>query len=404
MIKASYLKRVVHRRLHAGLRIFSALSVGAIFFTYIFTTHTLTSNLSNHPLVLNNQTLIIQQHHVKLTSYRILKPAHAQQTHVLRDDHNPLVPSINHFIEFDILKSTAFTRTFKKRANEFFKAGCKVRFFMIWMSTSMRVFGDREFIAVDSLFKSNPNSCLMILSNTMDSGQGFQILKPLINRGCHVQAMTPDLDFLFKNTPAQSWLDNIKKGTRDPGKIPLAQNLSNLIRLAILYKYGGVYIDTDFVILKDFSSLRNSIGAQSAKRSGNWTRLNNAVLVFDKNHLLLYKFMEEFASTFDGNKWGYNGPYLVSRVVEREATNLKMNFTVLPPRAFYPVDWTRVGGFFTTPVNKVHRRWVEAKVYQLKKLAYGVHLWNKQSSKLRIEEGSIMGRLIHDYCVICNVK
>ncbi|KAF5773731.1 putative lactosylceramide 4-alpha-galactosyltransferase [Helianthus annuus] len=416
MIKLSSPSRVMQRRLslgrHVGTRIFSIISLAAIFFTYMFTTQTLTSNLSTH--VLHNQTLIVQ--HVRLTTFSIHKPKEIPQETILQDDHKPFYRPINHIIkeminksnenlpEFDILKSTTLTRRFKQRAHEFFKEGCKVRFFMTWISPSMRVFGEREFIALDALFKSNTNSCLMILSNTMDSSYGFQILKPVTDRGYHVQAITPDLEFLFKNTPAQSWLDHIKNGKRNPGKIPLAQNLSNLIRLAVLYKYGGVYIDTDFIILKDFSGLRNSIGAQSASRSGNWTRLNNAVLVFDKNHKLLYKFMEEFAATFDGNKWGHNGPYLVSRVVEREAAKLELNFTVLPPKAFYPVDWTRVGGFFTTPVNQVNRRWVEAKVDQLNRLSYGVHLWNKQSCKLRIEEGSIMARLFLNYCVICNVK
>ncbi|KAD3336194.1 hypothetical protein R6Q59_028576 [Mikania micrantha] len=410
---------MMHRRFslnrHAGVRIFSVISFGAIFFTYVFVTRTLTSNLSIiHP---QNQTFSIQ--HVKLTSYSILKTSTeiTQQTHVFQEDHHhdDIVKPPNHIaketmiinekpiLEFDILKSTTLTRRFKKRAHQFFKDGCQVRFFMIWISSSMRVFGDREFIAVDSLFKSNPNICLMILSNTMDSRYGLQILKPLTDRGFKVQAITPDLDFLFKNTPAQSWLDQVKKGKTNPGKIPLAQNLSNIIRLAILYKYGGVYIDTDFVILKDFSGLRNSIGAQSASLSGNWTRLNNAVLIFDKKHLLLYKFMDEFASTFDGNKWGYNGPYLVSRVVEREAAKRELiNFTVLHQKVFYPVDWTRVGGFFAAPVSLVHQRWIEAKVDQLNRWTYGVHLWNKQSSRLRVEEGSIMARLILDYCVICN--
>ncbi|KAL8213680.1 hypothetical protein R6Q57_003129 [Mikania cordata] len=405
---------MMHRRFsvnrHAGVHIFSVISFGAIFITYLFITRTLTSNLSIHP---QNQTFSIQ--HVKLTSYSIPKTSTeiTQQTHVFQEDHHhdilkppnhiakeTMIINQNPLREFDVLKSTTLTRRFKKRAHQFFKDGCQVRFFMIWISSSMRVFGDREFIAVDSLFKSNPNICLMILSNTMDSRYGLQILKPLTDRGFKVQAITPDLDFLFKNTPAQSWLDQIKNGRIDPGKIPLAQNLSNIIRLAILYKYGGVYIDTDFVILKDFSGLRNSIGAQSASLSGNWTRLNNAVLIFDKKHLLLYKFMDEFAWTFDGNKWGYNGPYLVSRVVEREAAKRELNFTVLHQKVFYPVDWTRVGGFFAAPVSLVHQRWIEAKVDQLNSWTYGVHLWNKQSSRLRIEEGSIMARLILDYCVI----
>lgn len=273
---------------------------------------------------------------------------------------------------------------------------------MTWISSSFKFFGEREFLAVDALFKTNPDSCLMILSNTMDSDHGFQILKPVTDLGFRLLAIEPDFNFLFDNTPAKIWFENIKNGDRDPGEIPLAQNLSNLIRLVVLYKYGGVYIDTDFVTLQDFGTLRNSIGAQSASHLGNWTRLNNAVLIFDKNHSLLYNFIEEFALTFDGNKWGYNGPYLVSRVVERitRSYNNELNFSVLPPSAFYPVDWTRIGGLFKRPVNRAHRRWVEAKVVQLKE-SYGVHLWNKQSRRLRIEEDSIMARLVLEYCVVC---
>ncbi|KAE9447670.1 hypothetical protein C3L33_20433, partial [Rhododendron williamsianum] len=230
---------------------------------------------------------------------------------------------------------------------------------------------------------------------------GYEILKPLLGFGFRVTAVTPDLPFLFNDTPAESWFDEFKRGKTDPGEVSLAQNLSNLIRLAVLYKYGGVYLDTDFIVLKDFSGLRNSIGAQSVDAFGNWTRLNNAVLVFDKNHTLLHKFMEEFTSTFNGNRWGHNGPYLVSRVVERTPKGQDCNFTVLPRMAFYPVDWTRIAGLFAKPVTRANSKWVEAKLAQLGGVSYGVHLWNKESSRLRIEEGSIIGRLISSNCVIC---
>lgn len=438
MIKVSSLNKADQRRLirlsgRDRFHVLFAILIAAIVFTctYTFTTHnTFTSNLQVHslpttitsfsPPVSNNRTFILER--VKL----IRKPIHmvkivTQENTFEDNDHHHLIlaqpihktriVTSNKFEEklpkFNILKSTKLTQRFDKRAQEFLKYGCEVRFFMIYISSSLRVFGDREFLAVDSLFKSNPRSCLMILSNTMDSVYGFRILKPFIDSGFRVQAITPDLDFLFNNTPAQSWLNHIKNGKTNPGKILLAQNLSNLIRLSILYKYGGVYLDTDFVILKNFRGLRNAIGAQSITRSGNWTRLNNAVLIFDRNHPLLYKFMKEFASTFDGNTWGYNGPYLVSRVVKREfeaTTKIDLNFTVLSPKAFYPVSWTRIGDFFASPVNHVHRRWIKNKVGQLIKSTYGVHLWNKQSSRLRLEEGSIMGRLIPYHCVICNVN
>lgn len=133
-----------------------------------------------------------------------------------------------------------------------------------------------------------------------------------------------------------------------------------------------------------------------------WTRLNNAVLIFDIGHPLRHRFINEFALTFNGNKWGNNGPYLVSRVIKRLGKRHDFNFTVLPPMAFYPVDWNKINGLFMKPKTQEESKWVEAKLLQLRRKTYGIHLWNKHSSRLTIEEGSIMGRLASDYCVICN--
>nr|XP_016432403.1 PREDICTED: lactosylceramide 4-alpha-galactosyltransferase-like [Nicotiana tabacum] len=306
--------------------------------------------------------------------------------------------------EFSILKSTRLSSQFNSRVNNFLiTRSCSVQFFMTWISPASS-FGRREFFALETLFKAHPKGCLIILSQTLDTSRGVKILRPLIQLGYKVLAVTPELSFLFNDTPVESWFDDLKNGKKDPGEIPLAQNLSNLIRLAVLYKYGGVYLDTDFIILKDVSRLRNSIGAQSIGANGKWTRLNNAVLIFDKEHPLLYKFMEEFAFSFNGNKWGQNGPYLVSRVVEKLmiSTNRdEFNFTVLPPIAFYPVDWIRIAGFFMKFNSRSQSRWIEAKLLQLSGKTYGVHLWNRQSSSMKIEQGSIIGRLISDHCLLC---
>ncbi|KAH1090028.1 hypothetical protein J1N35_017285 [Gossypium stocksii] len=303
--------------------------------------------------------------------------------------------------ENEIFRSDELTEKFHGRVQEFFNHKCEVQFFMTWISTA-ESFGTREILAVESVFKAHPHGCLMILSRTLDSAQGHMILKPLLDRGFKVQAVTPDLPFLLKNTPAEAWFNDIKSGEKDPGGIPLAQNLSNLMRLAALYKYGGVYLDTDFIVLKSFKGLKNTIGAQSINWAKNWTRLNNAVLVFDMNHPLLYKFIEEFALTFDGNKWGHNGPYMVSRVVHRVEGRPGYNFTILPPVAFYPVDWIKIVRLFKVPSQQADPKWFEAKLQELNEKSYGLHLWNKQSSKLMVEEGSAMGKLLAEHCVLCN--
>ncbi|XP_057435204.1 uncharacterized protein LOC130727921 isoform X1 [Lotus japonicus] len=306
--------------------------------------------------------------------------------------------------EFKILKSNNLTRQFHARVQGFFNHDhqCESQFFMTWISPASS-FGAREFFCLETLFKVHPGACLVILSRTLDSTHGHRILKPLLDRGFRVQAVSPDFSFLLKGTPAEAWFHQLRKGKKDPGEIPLFQNLSNLIRLAVLYKYGGVYLDTDFLVLKPLTGLRNCIGAQSMDLgSKQWTRLNIAILIFDMNHPLLLRFIHEFALTFDGNKWGHNGPYMVSRVVAKLGKSPGFKFTILPPVAFYPVDWLKIGGFFRKPKTQGEAKWVDAKLIQLSGESYGIHLWNKQSSRFLIEEGSVIARLVSEHCVICN--
>ncbi|KAJ6979037.1 hypothetical protein NC653_027257 [Populus alba x Populus x berolinensis] len=260
-----------------------------------------------------------------------------------------------------MLRSADNLKRFSTRVREFFgNHGCKVRFFMTWIS-SLKSF-------VESLFRSHPDACLVIVSNSMDSESGSLVLKPFLDKRFKLIAIKPDFDYLFKDTHAEKWFKGLKKGNVSP-----------------------------------VTKLRNVIGAQTLDlETRNWSRLNNAVLIFDKKHPLLFKFIEEFALTFDGNKWGHNGPYLVSRVVSRVNGRPEFNFTVLPPSAFYPVNWSRIRNFFRGPRDKVHSSWLHKKLEQIKSESFAVHLWNKQSREIKVESGSIINYIMLDCCVFCN--
>ncbi|KAK4260525.1 hypothetical protein QN277_003624 [Acacia crassicarpa] len=119
-------------------------------------------------------------------------------------------------------------------------SSCKIRFFMTWIA-SLESFGDIQLSAIESLFKSHPNACLVIVSKSMDSHGGTQILKPFLTNRFRVTAIAPDFDYIFKDTHAESWYNSLKEGNVNPSDISLGQNLSNLLRLALLYKFGGIY-------------------------------------------------------------------------------------------------------------------------------------------------------------------
>jgi lactosylceramide 4-alpha-galactosyltransferase len=302
-----------------------------------------------------------------------------------------------------LLRSTPQTRRFASRAGELFASPCTDRFFMTWLSP-LKQFGRRELLVLESLFRWHRGACLLVASDTMDSQGGMDRLRPFLERGLRVSAASPDFSYLMRGTPAEAWLAAVHRGSVSPGSVPLGQNLSNLLRLALLYRYGGIYIDADVVVLRPFSGLRNAIGAQAVdEATGGWKRLNNAVMVFHRAHPLLREFIAEFAAAFDGSKWGHNGPYLVSRVAARlRHRSPGLNLTVLPPRAFYPVHWSKIGALFVAPKDRRDERWVKAKVENIKGESFGIHLWNRESRGLEVEEGSVIGRLISESCLFCN--
>ncbi|KAG2262220.1 hypothetical protein Bca52824_069299 [Brassica carinata] len=125
-----------------------------------------------------------------------------------------------------------------------------------------------------------------------------------------------------------------------------------------------------------------------------------------KNHPLLERFINEFSRTFNSNKWGLNGRYLVSRVVARvnsSSSSTDLGFSVLPPSAFYPVDWTRIRTFYRASTNDQSEViWSRKRLMHLRKHNFAVHLWNRESKKLRIEERSITHRLMSASCIFCN--
>ncbi|XP_044502920.1 uncharacterized protein At4g19900-like [Mangifera indica] len=307
--------------------------------------------------------------------------------------------------DLDVLKSNDFGQKFHGRVLEFFDKNCTNQFFMIWFSPA-RKFGPREFLTVESLMKANPQACLMILSRTLDSRRGHKILKPLLDRGLKIVAVTPDVPFLLKNTPAEAWLEELKSGNKDPGKYPLYNNLSNLIRLAILYRYGGVYLDTDFIVLRNFTRLRNAVGVQVIDpKTEKWSSVNNALMIFDISHPILVEFLREFATTFDGNMWGHNGPYMLSRVIKRlnvgGANKNPYNITILPRKAFYPVDWFQMPKLYKKPTTEQESERAEKTVAELNRDSYALHLWNRVTRGLVIEEGSVIQRIIASHCLIC---
>lgn len=119
-----------------------------------------------------------------------------------------------------------------------------------------------------------------------------------------------DLSVAFHQTPLQDWYKSEKWriNTRDiKSEMSEARFISNAFRLAYLFHYGGVYMDTDAISLKPvgYLSTINFICRQPPQLAN--IKYNHAFSSFDKNHPFLKvswsnsSYSKRFESSFIGS-------------------------------------------------------------------------------------------------------
>ncbi|XP_048205275.1 lactosylceramide 4-alpha-galactosyltransferase [Perognathus longimembris pacificus] len=246
--------------------------------------------------------------------------------------------------------------------------------------------------SVESAARAHPESRVVVLMKGLPAGGappprhlGTSLL------GCfpNVRLERLDLEALFRGTPLAAW-HAARPGRWQP--YPLAV-LSDAARLALLWKRGGVYLDTDFIVLRSLRSLRNALGAQSR------FVLNGAFLAFERRHAFLALCMRDFVAHYNGWVWGHQGPQLLTRVFKRWCSTRSLRdrhacrgVTALPPQAFYPIRWQDWKRYFQDISPRALARLLNA--------TYAVHVWNKKSHGTRLPASSrvLLAQLHARYC------
>ncbi|KAH8376753.1 hypothetical protein KR093_001155 [Drosophila rubida] len=200
-----------------------------------------------------------------------------------------------------------------------------------------------------------------------------------------------------KGTPIEDW---VNKGDLFESSF-LTEHASDLMRLMSLYRYGGIYMDIDVVVLRSMENLPlNYVGAEDSET------LCNAVLSLEpkgKGHEIAELFLREFQQHFNGQLYTNNGPSLMGRVTKKicNSTSIKdivaasrncNGFKVFNSTVFYPIPWP------------AWRRFVEPQYLNdtlaTTKDSYLVHLWNKVSfeERIKVGENTAYGKFAHDHC------
>ncbi|XP_058072078.1 uncharacterized protein At4g19900 [Magnolia sinica] len=287
--------------------------------------------------------------------------------------------------------------SFSKFMDQFFAHGkCSMRVFMVWNSPPW-MYGVRHQRGMESLLYHDPDACVVVFSETIE----LDFFSGFVKNGFKIAVVMPNLDELLKDTPvhifASAW--------HEWRKIPLYYiHYSELVRLAALYKYGGVYLDSDVIVLKPLRSLKNLIATEEQLAAS--STLNGAVMAFEKYSPFIMECLKEFYSTYDDTRLRWNGADLLTRVSNRlasgrDGSDTQLGLKIESPVAFFPINSHNITRYFATPATQAERAQQDILFKKILDESLAFHFWNSLTSSIVPEPESLVERLLNRHCLRC---
>ncbi|XP_031268071.1 uncharacterized protein At4g19900 [Pistacia vera] len=279
----------------------------------------------------------------------------------------------------------------------FFRKGeCDMRVFMVWNSPPW-MYSVRHQRGLESLLFHHRNACVVVFSETIE----LDFFKDsFVKDGYKVAVVMPNLDELLMDTPAHIFASVWYQWRKTEF---YSTHYSELVRLAALYKYGGIYIDSDIIVLNNLSSLNNSVGLEEQLAE---SPLNGAVMAFRKHSPFILECLNEFYMTYDDTQLRWNGADLLTRVVRKfwskENTSLKqLELKVQPAFIFFPISSQNITRYFTTPPTESKKAEQDDLLKKILSGSLTFHFWNSMTFAITPEPESLVSRLIDNSCIHC---
>lgn len=163
--------------------------------------------------------------------------------------------------------------------------------------------------------------------------------------------------------------DNISWGNK---KILKFAHKADKIRLEMLLKYGGIYMDIDTISYKSYKYLLNYdfvIGIQEENYGKeNITLYCNAILFSKKNNIFIKKWINEYEKYFLPNGWCEASVHLPNKIYNSLSFNDKSKIKILSKEHFYYPSYNETDKIFENDLN------INEELVTL-------HLWNTFSKK-----------------------
>ncbi|XP_018016039.1 alpha-1,4-N-acetylglucosaminyltransferase-like [Hyalella azteca] len=189
-------------------------------------------------------------------------------------------------------------------------------------------------------------------------------------------------------------------------------------RVALVYKFGGLYSDMDVIALRPLVGATNFIALQDDEIG----YLNPAIHRMRRHHPMLLRIMKHVAANYNGQTWAANGPTATSDLARLLGCDLKpvgldrlLNAThnqtsqPITPHQTEECDWVALwsNAFMAVNFRAAYKLFLGPEknetsppIQTLYPDSLGLHFYNYMTRDKEVQSGSHMHRLASEFCPV----
>lgn len=255
---------------------------------------------------------------------------------------------------------------------------------MVW-TTSALTWNIRMQRTIESIFHSYPGAYLQMMTNTLPT----YFFHRFVRAGYNISVIRYDVRAILEHTgaPGKVWFDNLEKWSHGTH---FYAHFADFVRFLVLYQQGGLYSDTDSLLLRPLHIWPPiALGTEECdsdgltfclRRQGENTKrfyLPIGVLLLPAAHSLMHRALSLFDSSYNPAIWPCGTAFLTQAFhnfsLEEDP---QADRYLLPKEKFYPIPWQNVSYYLS------------AKSVAHLQDSYAVHFWNKVTRTQDIRQGS----------------
>ncbi|GBN08449.1 Lactosylceramide 4-alpha-galactosyltransferase [Araneus ventricosus] len=250
----------------------------------------------------------------------------------------------------------------------------------------------RASCAIDSAAQHHPDRQVRVLFTSPTALDLTDPFTKYLTQLDNVRLLRINMSVVVEGTPLSHWY---KKGIWKSSPYRIT-HVSDALRLGVIWKYGGLYLDTDVVVMRSLSHFRNTTTTDNGKNLG------SVLLAFEPYHPLLQATIIDFAASYTPSDFARNGPVLLNKHFKERCHVESVDelyiggentcdVEVLPYKSTYPIGYSEWQEYFRPQITPNETAFDSC---------YIIHVWNFLSSggKLVVGQNSLYEVAMKRHC------